>query len=115
MDDAKALFGKRLRFLRKERGLTLEDLGQAASIGYKHVADVERGEKAPSFEAVEKLAKALGVPVYKMFLPADGSDEPLTVAQLAREIDRRASPQVKELARELLSRLASLDGGAGNS
>lgn len=108
-DDVKNLFGKRLRLLRKSRGLTLERLGEIASIGYKHIADVERGEKAPSFEAIQKLADALGVAVHDLFMPSAEGEEPLSLPQLAREIERSGSPAVRDAAVSLLRSLRDLD------
>ena len=69
MEDAKSTFGRRLRTIRKSRGLTLEELGQSAKLGFKHISEVERGQKAPSFEAIDKLCRALKVAPYELFLP----------------------------------------------
>ncbi len=66
-----ALFGRRVRLLREAAGLTQEQLGKAAGVDFKHVGSIERGEKTASFEAVEKLANALGVSYYELFLPDD--------------------------------------------
>src|SRR4051812_29961989 len=70
-------FGRRLRALRKSRRMTLEQLGHAARIGFKHVSEIERGVKTPSFDALERLARALRVHPYELFLPDNlaGSDE----------------------------------------
>jgi transcriptional regulator with XRE-family HTH domain len=53
------IFGGRVRWLRKSKGMTLEALASAAKVGYKHVAEIERGVKVPSFEMIERLAAAL--------------------------------------------------------
>jgi transcriptional regulator with XRE-family HTH domain len=98
-------FGQRLRTLRKAKGLTLEQLGQAAALGYKHIAEVERGVKLPSFEAIEKLAEALTVQPYELFLPetlpAGLSDRNLRL--LVAEIDRHGTPELKEFLVEVLA------------
>jgi transcriptional regulator with XRE-family HTH domain len=61
MDDAKARFGKRLRTLRLERGLTQEALSRLSSVDRVFVGELERGVKGPGLETLEKLAQGLGV------------------------------------------------------
>lgn len=56
------LFGKRLRKLRKEKGISQNKLAQ--KLGYRsnsYIADAESGEFIPSEEKLKKIAKALGV------------------------------------------------------
>jgi transcriptional regulator with XRE-family HTH domain len=111
-----AVFANRLRTLRKAAGLTQEELGRDAALDYKHIGSIERGEKMPSFEAVERLAKALKVDYYELFLPDDLSlgrtDQDLKVA--VREIDSHGSKALKMFLRQVLSAARSLarDGGS---
>ncbi len=67
MADLRKKFGKRLRQLRKEAGFTQEQLADKADISVDFLSLVERGINAPSFESLDKLAKALGVPVRELF------------------------------------------------
>jgi transcriptional regulator with XRE-family HTH domain len=67
MVDLRKKFGKRLQTLRRQSGLTQEQLAQAAQISVDFLSLVERGINAPSFENLEKLAKALGVPIRELF------------------------------------------------
>jgi transcriptional regulator with XRE-family HTH domain len=63
----KARFGKRLRQLRREKDLTQEQLAEAANISVESISNLERGIHAPSFDTLERLAKALGIPVKNLF------------------------------------------------
>lgn len=54
-------FGKRPRQLRKERGLSQEELGVKANLHRTYIGTIERAEKNISIENIAKLAKALGV------------------------------------------------------
>lgn len=54
-------FGKRLRQLRRERGLSQEELGAKANLHRTYIGTIERAEKNISIENIAKLAKALGV------------------------------------------------------
>lgn len=67
MDDLKQKFGKRLRQLRRERGLTQEQLAEASDLSVDFISLLERGVNAPSFETLEALATILGVPVSDLF------------------------------------------------
>jgi XRE family transcriptional regulator, regulator of sulfur utilization len=49
--------------LREKRGLTQADLAKRAKLHRVYVAQIEGQTKVPSLAALERLAKALGVPV----------------------------------------------------
>lgn len=59
--DTKELLGRRLRDLRKKRGLTLERLAEAASVDVKYLGNIERGRENPTITTLEKLSGALSV------------------------------------------------------
>ena len=67
MDDLRKEFGLRLRTLRRQAGLTQEQLAEAANVSVDFISLVERGINAPSFENLDKLAKALDVPIRELF------------------------------------------------
>lgn len=69
MDSLRIIFGKRLRSLREAHGWSQEQLGRAAGLGGKYIGIIERAEKSASFEAIEKLSKALKVESYELFVP----------------------------------------------
>ena len=55
--------GMNVKRLREERGLTQEVLAKRAKLHRVYVAQIEGRTKTPSLAALERLAKALGVPV----------------------------------------------------
>jgi transcriptional regulator with XRE-family HTH domain len=58
---------KRIRELRKERGLTQERLAELAGVDYKHIQLLEgKNPSVPKLDTVEKIAKALKVSVKKL-------------------------------------------------
>lgn len=61
MDEAVA-FGKVLRRLRKEAGLTQEQLGLEADLRRTYVSILELGQQQPSLNTLIKLARALDRP-----------------------------------------------------
>lgn len=52
--------GKAIRILRDRRGYSQEGLGDRAGLHRTYVGQVERGERNPSFESLDRLIKALG-------------------------------------------------------
>jgi transcriptional regulator with XRE-family HTH domain len=60
-DDSIKVFGKRLKKVRNDNGLTQIEVAAKANVSPNHYARLERGEIKPKFEMIEKLAKALNV------------------------------------------------------
>lgn len=55
-------FGRVLRRLRTERGLSQEALGLASGNGRTFVSQLERGERGASLKTLFRLAQQLGLP-----------------------------------------------------
>ena len=60
-NDVCLAFGRRLRALRLERGLSQEELGERASLHRTYISDIEGGTRNVSLRNIHKLAAALGV------------------------------------------------------
>lgn len=54
-------FGRRVRGLREERGLTTMDLGNLAGMAPRQLSAIERGEAEVKLRTILRIAKALGV------------------------------------------------------
>jgi len=63
----RAAFGRRVRELRVERGLSQEELGARAGIHRNYVGGVERGERNIGLDNIWALADALGVTASALF------------------------------------------------
>jgi transcriptional regulator with XRE-family HTH domain len=57
--DVALAFGKVLRRLRKEAGLTQEQLGLEADLRRTYISILELGQQQPSLTTILKIAKAL--------------------------------------------------------
>lgn len=64
---ARELLAKRVRELRLAKGWSQEDLAAASSLHRTYIGTVERAEQSITVDSIEKLAKALEVPVAKLF------------------------------------------------
>lgn len=67
MNDLKKQFGSRLRLLRVQKQMTQDQLADSANLSVDFLSLIERGKNSPSFESLEKLARALGVSVKDLF------------------------------------------------
>jgi transcriptional regulator with XRE-family HTH domain len=61
--------GRRIRELRRERGLTQEQLGERAHLSYKFIGEIERGVANPTVATLISISEALNVDVAHLFEP----------------------------------------------
>lgn len=104
MPSLRAVVGERLKVFRKMAGLTQEKLAQKAGIDSKYVGDLETGRKAPSFEVLEELFRALDVEPSEFFafsLKSSKSGREPEEAVLS-DLVRRAGPADRRLMADLL-------------
>ena len=59
-------FGRSVRSLRKQRGLSQEDLAEACGLSRNYISDIERGVRNPGLLVLVGLAKALKVPLREL-------------------------------------------------
>ena len=60
-------FGERLQTLRKERGLTQEELAFKVGVDRSYLGFVERGERNPTLIILYRIAKALKISLAELF------------------------------------------------
>ncbi len=65
-------FGRRVRALRTERGLSQEALADLAGIHRTYVGSVERGERNMALDNIHALADALGVAAGELLTTGGG-------------------------------------------
>jgi transcriptional regulator with XRE-family HTH domain len=64
----KSSFGENLKFYRKEKRLSQEQLSEKLDISIKHLSAIERGLTFVSAELLEKLSNSLEIPAFLFFL-----------------------------------------------
>lgn len=68
------LIGERIRALREAKGLTQGDIEERSGLLRCYTSRVENGHTVPSLETIEKIARALDIPLYQVFY--DGEKPP---------------------------------------
>ncbi|MFB0863123.1 helix-turn-helix domain-containing protein [Paenibacillus oleatilyticus] len=67
MSNLRKLIGERIRFIRKLKGLTQEELSEKAQIQHTYLSDVERGDRNASLDSLEKIIHALDIQPSDLF------------------------------------------------
>lgn len=60
-------FGRKIASLRSQAGLSQEKFAEKCNIHRTYIGAIERGEKSPTLETIEKLAKGLNVGISILF------------------------------------------------
>lgn len=65
--EVRRVLGQRVQDLRAERGLTQDQLVEAADMDRSHLAKIEAGAVNPSLQTLARIARGLGVPLAELF------------------------------------------------
>src|SRR5207253_6131287 len=68
------IIGDRLRALREEKKLSQGDIEKRTGLLRCYISRVENGHTVPAIETLEKMARAMEIPMYQLFY--DGEDPP---------------------------------------
>jgi len=94
--------GSRIKELRTFQKIKLNALAELAGISRVFLSDIERDNKIPSFETLERIAKALGVELDAFFSPSpiDPSLHNLIIAA------KKLTPEQRELLMKLIETIS---------
>jgi transcriptional regulator with XRE-family HTH domain len=73
-NNADMIIGDRLRALREEKKFSQGDIEKRTGLLRCYISRVENGHTVPAIETLEKMARALEVPLYQLFY--DGEEPP---------------------------------------
>jgi transcriptional regulator with XRE-family HTH domain len=71
VEDQNVVIGQRLRVLREEKKLSQGDIEKKTGLLRCYVSRVENGHTVPAVETLEKFARALEVPMYRLFYDSE--------------------------------------------
>ncbi len=92
--------GPKVRQLRQDNGLSLQQLARRADVSAAAIHKVERGDMVPTVTTLLKLASALGRPMGHF---VDGDGEPAAVAHVVRGDARPVAPSLPGVAETVVS------------
>jgi transcriptional regulator with XRE-family HTH domain len=61
------LFGQRIKKIRKEKGISQEELAFSCGLHRTYISDVERGTRNVSIDNIYKISRALDIPLKYLF------------------------------------------------
>ena len=62
------VFGKNVRKYRSELGISQERFAELAGLHRTYISDIERFQRSISLENIQKIADALQIETYKLFI-----------------------------------------------
>ena len=63
--------GMRVRYLRKQRKMSIEDLAFECDINRNYLSDLERGTRNPTLEIISRISVGLRIPLEELFKGID--------------------------------------------
>ena len=66
MDDISKQFGQRARTIRLKQELSQGDVAKRMNVHRSYISSIERGVRNPSLKVIQRIAKALEVPMEKL-------------------------------------------------
>jgi transcriptional regulator with XRE-family HTH domain len=100
--ERQALFGNRIRSIREAANLSREVAAERAGTGANYLGEVERGEKFPTLEMLERIAGALKVSPSALFeYEAEEVDNQILMSKLQQLLSRLKTDQLQQALRVL--------------
>jgi len=70
------IIGDRLREIREKKNMSQGDIEQRTGLLRCYISRVENGYTVPAIETLEKMARALEIPMYQLFYDGENPPEP---------------------------------------
>lgn len=103
MSEIKKLLGKRIREVRILRNLTQEDLSELTDIGASSISKIESGYFHPTDENLDKIAKALKIEPYKLYMFNHQKDTKTLISDLENILKSATDDEIKLVHRVITS------------
>ena len=100
--------GERIKFYRKEKGLTQKELAEKANLSRSHIAYIEGNQYTPSLTTLIEIAKALGI---DSALLVSDFQEDIANASLTKKDKMEIDEYLNQFENELLSQTGLMFDG----
>jgi transcriptional regulator with XRE-family HTH domain len=106
------VIGDRLRVLREEKKFSQGEIEKRTGLLRCYISRVENGHTVPAVETLEKLARALEVPMYRLFYDGEGPPKlpNLPKRKSADDIAWGSSGKEAQLLTKFLRLFSRMDG-----
>ncbi len=104
MSQLKKLLGKRIKEIRISRHLTQEELSELTDIGASSISKIESGYFHPSDENIVKIAAALKVKPYKLYMFNHQKSRQELIEEITELLNNATDEEIK-LAYKILNGL----------
>ncbi len=101
------IVGERLKAIREMKNLSQGDIEKRTGLLRCYISRVENGHTIPAIETLEKMARALGIPMYQLFY--DGNKEPQVL-----KLPEAKATKLSGKDTRVLSRLGAMISGMRN-
>jgi len=99
----KAILGKNIKFLRKNKKLTQAVLAEKADISIIFLSSIERGAKYPKVDTLARIAGVLEVEVFELFkgdlVPSDSKE---LITHLSKDITDKLNSALDDIFKQYL-------------
>jgi len=94
----KDIFSRKLRENRRKRGFTQEKLAELVGISTHYLAMLETSRNFPTSDTLERLAAALDIPVYELFITDHSPKEELEQLRqdIVNEVNQTVNKAIKQ-------------------
>jgi transcriptional regulator with XRE-family HTH domain len=101
MERLGTIFANNLREYRRKRGLTQEKLAEMVEVSTHHIGMIELTRNFPTFDLIERIARALDIEIYELFVTPYSTREEMD--RLRRDIVSEIKQTVAEAIQKALS------------
>jgi len=109
VEDVKKLVGDRIRKLRREKGLSQEELGDKSDLHYTHIGAIERGEKNLSIDTLVKLAGGLNVTVNDLLVLPSKPEDIKNMKKAIITAITESSPEALKIFSDMIKGIKSME------
>jgi transcriptional regulator with XRE-family HTH domain len=104
--DIKRAVGRRIKIVRQRSGLTQDQLAEQVGLSPKYISGIERGVENPTMDILIRLAKALEVEPYDLFLFGESEEHEKAlrkgIEKMVREADQGKLQLYFDVMRKIL-------------
>lgn len=91
--------GQKIKHLRTENDYTLKQLAEKTGLSISFISDIENGRRNPSLDNLDKLSRALGVPVDILLKNPKGIANKTSPDK--KDQDLISDPRIRAIARKM--------------